>query len=209
MSAKGRMAPVFLSPGNRKIVVFGGGPVALRKCLHFKGFRITAVSENFIPEMEGAADMLVKDTVGKDNAFPYMEGAFLVIAATGSKELNAIIRDIAKENGIPVNSAHGGGDVLIPSTLRRGGYTVTVSSEGKAPAFPPYVIEKIDGFLDGGYERMLALLVRIRPKVMSGIAKQPDRAEFLAGILKNEKIWKLLRSGKEDEAYDEALGGLK
>jgi precorrin-2 dehydrogenase/sirohydrochlorin ferrochelatase len=210
MSAEGRMAPVFLSPGKRKITVFGGGPVALRKCLHFAGFDITAVSEDFVPEMEKAAGKLIRATVGKDNALSYMKGAFLVIAATNSKELNAEIRDIAKENGIPVNSAHGGGDVLIPSTLRRGGFTVTVSSEGRAPAFPPYVIEEIDGFLDEGYERMLALLVRIRPKVMAGIEKQPDRAEFLAGILRDGKIWEMLRSGNEYGAYAEALkkGGL-
>ncbi len=28
------MSPIYLSPGNRKVVVFGGGKVALRKCLH-------------------------------------------------------------------------------------------------------------------------------------------------------------------------------
>lgn len=40
MSDFGRMVPVFLVPTGRKVVVFGGGAVALRKCRHFEGFRI-------------------------------------------------------------------------------------------------------------------------------------------------------------------------
>ncbi len=135
----------------------------------------------------------------------------MVIAATSSKVLNGIIRDIAMEKGILVNSAHGGGDVLIPSTLRRGGFTVTVSSEGRAPAFPPYIINQIDNFLDGSYECMLDLLVNIRSKVMEQIPTQPKRAEFMAQIINDQGIWDMLSSGNVQGAMDKAMneGGLK
>lgn len=211
MSKDDRMTPVFLSPSKRTIAVFGGGPVALRKCRHFKGFRIKVITEEALPEIEELAEILIKSTISKNNAGQFMDGAYMVIAATSSKVLNGIIRDIAMEKGILVNSAHGGGDVLIPSTLRRGGFTVTVSSEGRAPAFPPYIINQIDNFLDGSYECMLDLLVNIRSKVMEQIPTQPKRAEFMAQIINDQGIWDMLSSGNVQGAMDKAMneGGLK
>ena len=46
------MSPIYLSPGNRKVVVFGGGKVALRKCLHFEGFHIRVIAKEILPELQ-------------------------------------------------------------------------------------------------------------------------------------------------------------
>lgn len=211
MSDGGRIVPVFLVPAGRKIVVFGGGAVALRKCRHFEGFRIKVVAEEALPEVAEVAETFVRSTVTAENAGLFMDGADMVIVATSSKELNGSIRDAAMRRGIPVNSAHGGGDVLIPSTLRRGGFTVAVSSEGSAPPFPPYVVAQIDGFLDRSYEKMLSLLVELRDDVMAQIGTQPERAEALERIIKDPEIWGMLRSGDETGALSAAKkkGGLE
>ncbi len=179
--------------------------------MHFKGFRIKVITEEALPEIKELAEVLIEATISKDNVGEFMKDAYMIIAATSSKVLNGEIRDIAMEKGIHVNSAHGGGDILIPSTLRRGGFTVTVSSEGRAPAFPPYIIGQIDNFLDNSYEKMLGLLVDIRPKVMEQIPTQPQRADILAKIIKDQEIWKMLRSDDDQGAMDRAMkeGGLK
>ena len=205
------MSPISLSPGNRLVVVFGGGRVALRKCRHFEGFRIRVVSPEVLPELESLAEEVVREAVDPETATGFMDGADIVVAATASHELNDAIRDVSMSRGIMTNSAHGGGDVLIPSTLHRDGYTVTVSSEGRVPAFPPYVIQKIDGFLDPSYDAMLALLVDLRAVIRDRIPTQPGRAEFLAGVLADEGIWALLVEGDSEGAYRAALerGGLR
>lgn len=205
------MSPISLSPGNRLVVVFGGGRVALRKCRHFEGFRIRVVSPEVLPELESLAEEVVREAVDPDTAGGFMDGADIVVAATASHGLNDAIRDVSMSRGIMTNSAHGGGDVLIPSTLHRDGYTVTVSSEGRVPAFPPYVIQKIDGFLDPSYDAMLALLVDLRAVIRDRIPTQPGRAEFLAGVLADEGIWALLVEGDSEGAYRAALerGGLR
>ena len=205
------MSPISLSPGNRLVVVFGGGRVALRKCRHFEGFRIRVVSPEVLPELESLAEEVVREAVDPDTAGGFIDGADIVVAATASHELNDAIRDVSMSRGIMTNSAHGGGDVLIPSTLHRDGYTVTVSSEGRVPAFPPYVIQKIDGFLDPSYDAMLALLVDLRAVIRDRIPTQPGRAEFLAGVLADEGIWALLNEGDSEGAYRAALerGGLR
>ncbi len=204
------MSPISLSPGNRLVTVFGGGGVALRKCRHFEGFRIRVVSPEVLPELEAIAEEVVRESVDPSTASGFMEGADIVVAATSSHELNDAIRDISMSMGIMTNSAHGGGDVLIPSTLHRDGYTVTVSSEGRVPAFPPYVIARIDEFLDPSYDSMLELLVRLRAVIRDRIPTQPGRAEFLAGVLDDEEVWHMLSEGDPERAYQTALerGGL-
>lgn len=205
------MSPIYLSPGNRKVVVFGGGKVALRKCLHFKGFHIKVIAPEILPELRELADEVVEKDVNPDTAAPLMEGADIVVAATSDHGLNNAIRDISLSKGIMTNSAHGGGDVLIPSVLKRPGYSVTVSSEGRVPAFPPYVIKALDSFLDQSYDSMLDLLVKVRPIVKEKIATQPERAAFLAGVLDSADVWALLEEGKEEEAFRMVIseGGLE
>jgi siroheme synthase-like protein len=201
-----QMSPVFLSPNGRTVTVFGGGRVALRKCMHFEGFRIKVVAEDILPELRELADEAVQQRIDPSTAGQLMEGADIVVAATSDHALNDSIRDISMGKGIMTNSAHGGGDLLIPSVLKRDGYTVTVSSEGRVPAFPPYVVRMLDGFLDESYDRMLELLMRIRPEIRGRIDSQPDRARFLADILEDQGIWEMLRQGRDDDAYKAAMG---
>lgn len=62
-----RMIPVFISPDERLVTVFGGGVVALRKCLHFKGFRIKVVSESFLPQLRDMADECIEIILNEEN----------------------------------------------------------------------------------------------------------------------------------------------
>ena len=202
MNGKPRMSPIFLSPGTRLVTVFGGGTVALRKCRHFDGFRIRVVADRVLDELRTLADETVEASVGPDTAEKYMVGSDIVIAATDSHALNDAIRDISMSKGIMTNSAHGGGDVLIPSVIRRQGYTVTVSSEGRAPAFPPYLAEKLEAVLDPSYELMVDLLVRLRLYIRNRIETQPERASFLHDILYDEDIWHILSTDGTEAAFE-------
>lgn len=205
------MSPIVLSPGNRLVTVFGGGNVALRKCRHFEGFRIRVVADRILPELRDLADEVVDSAVDASTAGEYMDGSDIVVAATSDHALNDSIRDLSMSKGIMTNSAHGGGDVLIPSTLKREGYTVTVSSEGRVPAFPPYVIQRIDELLDPSYDRMLELLIMLRREIRTRIPTQPERAKYLADILADGEVWDLLRKDDIQSAFDLSMerGGLR
>lgn len=205
------MSPIVLSPGNRLVTVFGGGNVALRKCRHFEGFRIRVIADHILPELRELADEVVETSVDPSTAEGYMEGSDIVVAATSDHALNDSIRDISMSRGIMTNSAMGGGDVLIPSTLKRDGYTITVSSEGRVPAFPPYVIQRIDEFLDPSYDRMLELLMMLRAEIRTKVPTQPERARFLADVLADGDVWDLLGDGDVGSAFELSMerGGLR
>ena len=200
--------PIFVEASKYKIIVFGGGNVALRKCRYFQGADITVMTREILPELR---DIVTKVIIGdipddvKDIVDPYD----LVIAATDDKELNARIRNDAAFMGISVNSAHGGGNVLIPSVLKREKYTVAVSSQGRVPAFPPYLIGEIDSFLDSKYDSMLDLMIEMRAYALENISPQHKRREFLESVIYDPDVQAAVADGRMKEAKKLALKKVK
>jgi siroheme synthase-like protein len=65
-----------------------------------------------------------------------LEGADLAFAATDSRVVNAAVVREARERGVCINVADrpSEGDFAVPSTLRRGGLQIAVSTGGASPA---------------------------------------------------------------------------
>jgi len=196
---------LFVDMTDRRVIVFGGGPVALRKCNYMKGSDITIVSSSVLPEFDGSVNNIILENVSEDRIDDMISGHDLVVAATSDRELNDLICKIAKRSRIPVNSAHGGGDVLFPSVLEREGYLVAVSSKGKVPAFPPYVVEELDKILDQGFDMMLDLMVALRSKY-SDQWDQRRRSEFYRAVLRNSRVREYVDKGDLDSAMEVAEG---
>ncbi len=196
--------PIFVEASKYRIIVFGGGNVALRKCRYFQGADITVMTREILPELR---DIVTKVIIGEipDDVKDIVDPYDLVIAATDDKELNARIRNDAAFMGISVNSAHGGGNVLIPSVLKREKYTVAVSSQGRVPAFPPYLIEEIDSFLDSKYDRMLDLMIDMRAYALENISPQHKRREFLESVIYDTDIQAAVTDDRMKEAKRLAL----
>ena len=196
--------PVFIDSAKMKIIVFGGGNVALRKCRYFSDSEITVVSKEVLPELRDIVSEVIIREIPEDIR-QMIDPYDMVIAATDDKELNNRIRDDALYMGINVNSAHGGGNILIPSVLERDGYCVAVSSEGRVPAFPPYMVDVLDGFLDEKYDRMLDLMVEMRAYAMDNISPQPKRRRFLESIINDPEIQKAVTEDRMKDARKMAL----
>ena len=196
--------PIFMETSKLKVIVFGGGNVALRKCKYFEGAEITVVTREIIPELkEMVSDVKIGDI--PEDVRQMIDPYDLVIAATDDRELNCRIRDDALSMGINVNSAHGGGNILIPSVLKREGYSVAVSSMGRVPAFPPYIVTELDRFLEPKYDRMLDFMVEMRKYAMDNISPQHKRREFLESVLYDTEIQNLIAECRVKEARKLAL----
>ena len=196
--------PIFMETSKLKVIVFGGGNVALRKCKYFEGAEITVMTREIIPELrEIVSDVRISDI--PEDVRQIIDSFDLVIAATDDKELNCRIRDDALYMGINVNSAHGGGNILIPSVLKREGFSVAVSSMGRVPAFPPYIVTELDRFLEPKYDRMLDFMVEMRKYAMDNISPQHKRREFLESVLYDTEIQELIAECRVKEARKLAL----
>ena len=130
-SSAERLFPLFLKLAGRRVVVVGGGPVAAAK--------VEALGE------AGAEVVLVTPEAFAEDE---LDGAWLVVAAA-SPEVNAAVRAAAEARRLFVlavddpalASAYGAG------TLRRGGVTVAVSTDGRAPALAGLLREALEAVL--------------------------------------------------------------
>jgi uroporphyrin-III C-methyltransferase / precorrin-2 dehydrogenase / sirohydrochlorin ferrochelatase len=146
VSTSSPLFPVFLKLRGRRVLLVGGGPVARGKLagLLEAGARVTVVAPEVRPEIE-AADVTVLP-----RAFTPadLDGAWLVVAAA-PPEVNRAVAAAAEDRGVFVNavddpapaSAYTGG------VFRRGGITIAVSTEGRAPALAGLLREALEAVI--------------------------------------------------------------
>lgn len=197
--------PVYLSTDMVKVTVFGGGNAALRRCRHFEGAAIRVVSEKTVPGFEDLTDDIVRQAIDPSTAAEFIKGSHVVIVATGDRALDDAIRDVSMSMDVLTCSANGGDDLHIPSMVRREGYTLSVSSDADVSVFQTNVMELIDQSLDDTYDMMLQLLTDLREDVREYLPSQVDRARFLAEVMADRGIWKLLEFKDLKRAHKRAM----
>ena len=114
------MIPLFIDLTGRRIVIFGGGEVAARKAAYFAGrAAVDIVSRSFVTAFDRLDVSRINADIGPNsgsNLKTYLDGAFLVIAATSDPRINNEIGRICRESEILFNNADGeSGDVILPA----------------------------------------------------------------------------------------------
>ncbi|MBU2591715.1 MAG: bifunctional precorrin-2 dehydrogenase/sirohydrochlorin ferrochelatase [Nitrospinota bacterium] len=123
--------PILLNLKNKKILVVGGGDVALRKVKTLKQFteNITVVGTIIDTEIKG----MVGEYYEKDYNSSFLDGHFLVYVCTDNKELNQQIKREANKLGLLVNVVDNRRlcDFISPALYTDKEMVVAVSSNGK------------------------------------------------------------------------------
>lgn len=144
--------PLFLKLSGREVLVVGGGPVATAKvgALMETGAKILVVAPEVRPELEALAGSASGKISIERRCFQAsdLRAAWLVVAAA-PPEVNRVVAAEAESRRLYVlavddpssASAYGAG------TLRRGGVTVAVSTDGRAPALAGLLREGLDAVL--------------------------------------------------------------
>jgi uroporphyrin-III C-methyltransferase/precorrin-2 dehydrogenase/sirohydrochlorin ferrochelatase len=154
--------PSFLKLGGRKVVLVGGGRVAVAKhaSLLAAGARVTVVAPEIDPALrQGSAAVVERGFVAAD-----LDGAWFVVAAA-IPAVNREVAAAAEERRLFVNavddpasaSAYGGG------VVRRGPVTVAISTGGGAPALAGLLREALEAVLPAELETWLNTARALRP----------------------------------------------
>jgi len=180
--------PFFFDIENKTFLVIGGGKVAKGKIK-----RLLPFTKNII--------VIAKDTdienvkvISKDFEPNDIFLGDYVIGATDSKETNAKISRLCKENNIPVNIVDDTDNCtfIFPALIKRGNLTVGITSAGKSPAMSQYIRKKIEEFLPDNTEEILDRLGELRQRLKDNIPDIKTRSEInkrlLAEMLENEKL---------------------
>ena len=162
--------PIYLNICDRRCIVIGGGEVALRKVeiLLEYGANVEVISPELDPELIELA---------KDNQIPTfvreykegdLEGAFVVIAATDSDEINRQVAGEARRRSILINVVDYAEycDFIVPSVMRRGDITITVSTSGKSPALARKLRLQIEDQIGDEYIALTELIADVRTQII-------------------------------------------
>lgn len=163
--------PVVLDLTGRPCLVVGGGAVAERKVLGLveAGARVTIVSPSLTPALLGLAAEGPLRWRPRDYAAGDTTGFALVMVATADSAVNAAVAAECRERGIWVNCADDPErcDFILPSVLRRGPVTVSVSTGGRSPTMARLVREELDALLP----RDVALLTEVMADVRRSLSR--------------------------------------
>ncbi len=172
--------PVNLDIRGRKVLVVGGGQVALRKvkALVACGACVTVVSLascRALLRMENVKRM--RRAYRKSD----LNGVCLVVGATDSRKTNQQVWEHASSKGIPVNIVDQPElcTFTVPSVMRRGDLLVTVSTGGGSPALAAKVRRQLEKNIDPALVQHLKLLTELRPEVLASSLTPGKRTRLL------------------------------
>ena len=157
--------PVCLNLAARRVVVVGGGQIALRKagsCVE-AGAAVTAIAPEFVAGFDG----LTLTRVVRLFSPADVEGAFLVFAATDDRAANRQVAQSCRERQILCNAADDPDacDFTLPAVARAGDLTVAVSTSGKGPALAGRVRDDLAALLPEGIDGLVRLLALVRERM--------------------------------------------
>lgn len=121
--------PLFVDLGNRTVLVYGGGAIALRRVQTLARFgpEICVVAPVIRPELRALADCAEAVYCAEE-----MPAADFVLAATDDAAVNHAIVTECRRRGIPVNNASDQSecDFQFPGIAMRGSVVVGVNAGG-------------------------------------------------------------------------------
>jgi siroheme synthase-like protein len=178
--------PLFLKLAGRAVLVVGGGPVALGKvrALLEAGAVVTVVAPQLEPELEAFEKKGNISIARRSFEQSDVEGSGLVVAAA-PPAVNRSVAAAAESlrlfvlavDDTSAASAYGAG------TLRRGGVTVAVSTDGRAPALAGLLREGLEAVLPDDLEGWTAEAERQRAEWrVSGVPMAERRPLLLEAL---------------------------
>lgn len=191
--------PILLDLHGKTALVVGGGKVAQRKIetLLEYGGTIHLVARDLTARLKGFVEEGRVRHLGPEFFEEYLDGIFLVIAATDDPRLNRSISQKAQDRGMLINAVDQPADCnfIVPSVLRRGDLLVSVSTSGRSPAMAKKIREDLEQHFGDEFASFLVLMGRLRKEVLSrGFSGEENKRIFYEFV--HSSIPEAIRKGE-------------
>ena len=184
--------PIFLELGGRRVVVVGGGTVAMRKAkvLLDAGARLVVVAEQPGDALTALCAQHGAELIRSRYSKQYIAEAVLVIAATNDAKVNEqVYRDCqALEILCNVVDDPQHCDFFVPAVVKRGDLQIAIGTEGYCPAYAGHLRQKLETMFTEEHGRFLAELERIRREIIDGVPAPIDRKSLLGELVDDESF---------------------
>jgi len=171
--------PVFLDLDDLLVLVVGGGRIGARKAagLARAGARVRLVAAEVSHHVhELLCSEACAEVVEEEFAEHHLEGARLVIAATGDHEVDQRISQQARRRRIWTNAADQPVDCefILPAIARAGRVTAAISSDGASPALAKWLRDQVATLLDERIAEVAELLADERREIQQAGGSTED-----------------------------------
>ena len=184
--------PIFLELGGRRVVLVGGGAVAVRKAgsLLEAGARLVVVAHRANDAITDLCTRHGAELIRDRYAKQYIAQAVLVIAATDDLKVNEQIYRDCQELEILCNVVDEPQrcDFFVPAVVKRGGLQIAIGTEGCCPAYAGHLRRKLEAEFTEEHGRFLAELERVRREVIEQVPAPADRKSLMGKLVDDESF---------------------
>src|SRR5262249_13155723 len=160
---------VLLALESRRCVVLGGGPLAAEKMqgLLRAGARVTVIAAEAGAQIRRAAVDGLIALVERDYVSGDLQGAWLVIDASGREDINAASRREAEDRRVLLNVVDRAElcDWIAPAIVQRGPLQVAVSTSGESPFLASALRRRLEQDLGEEWEPFVRLVGALRRRL--------------------------------------------
>jgi precorrin-2 dehydrogenase/sirohydrochlorin ferrochelatase len=189
-----KLFPLFLKLRNRKCLVVGAGSIAESKIasLADTGAEVCVIAPDATPQVRTWARSRKIDWQQRQFRLRDLQGVFLVIAATSSRELHQRIFREAQRLGVLCNVVDVPElcDFYYPAVLRRGALQIAVSTAGRSPALAQRLRKELESQFGPEYEEWLESVGKVREEVPARNLTAEQRKQFLHELVSQEAFQK-------------------
>ena len=182
--------PIFLELSGRRVVVIGGGAVAVRKAqvLLAAGARLVVVAERIDKMMTALCKSKNVELIKSKYSKNYLAGALLAIAATNNHQLNKRIYKDCQELEVLCNVVDEPElcDFFVPAIVKRGDLQIAIGTEGHYPAYAGHIRKKLEKIFTDKHGQFLTELEKFRKRILKDVAEPAERKALL-GQLADDK----------------------
>ena len=178
------MYSALLNLKGKKVTVVGGGEVAFRKVSSFieEGCEVYVIAPYFIDQFKTLQHRIYINN--KDYEEGDGLGSFIMVAATDDSEVNRQVGEFCKRENILCNVVDNKSlsSFIVPSTLKRGELTISVSTGGASPVLAAKIRRELEKQYDVHYGEYIARLGRIRHYVLNTVTDKVEKKHILEYI---------------------------
>ena len=119
-----------------------------------------------------------------------LDGAFLAVVATASRELNSSIYREAQQRGILCNVVDVPEycDFYYPAVVRRGDLQIAISTNGQSPSLAQKLRQQLERQFGPGYARWVAELGETRKLVLASDLDPERKSQLLHSLASREAL---------------------
>ncbi|MBN2590001.1 MAG: bifunctional precorrin-2 dehydrogenase/sirohydrochlorin ferrochelatase [Sedimentisphaerales bacterium] len=194
--------PIFLNLEGRRVVVIGGGTVAVRKTqvLLDCGARLVVVADNIDKMIAAFGTQKNIELIKSKYEKSYLPTAVLAIASTNDNEINKQIYKDCQELEILCNVVDVPElcDFFVPAVVKRGNLQIAISTNGNCPAYAGHLRKKLEELITEQHGKFLEVLEITRQNIIQEIT-EPDKRKIILGKLCDDKSFDyFLKNGSEN-----------